>query len=312
MIALKENYYSPVYKTLKQLFFEIYYRPLLQLIDLPNVKLNASETAIIEAIKSGRVQYKDGVFSGQFNISISRELATFATFDKRSNVWRGQPGPMIKAAAIMAESKRIDLQNKMNQAIDEAQQKIIDQIDNMYFGNDLPLFAMGDDIADDLKSIGVMPEIDERTEKALRKDYTTNMRLNIVDENNPGEDWNSKQVERLREMVKQYQTTGTNTSLIQLIQSEWDTSASKARFLASQETRLFLGTLSRDRAKRTGVRRYRWSTSHDERVREDHKLLQGTIVDLDSPGPIVDRKTGRRAHAGEDFGCRCAKIWVLE
>ncbi|MFA5380138.1 MAG: minor capsid protein, partial [Dehalococcoidia bacterium] len=81
--------------------------------------------------------------------------------------------------------------------------------------------------------------------------------------------------------------------------------------LARQETSLFFSKFSMNRASSAGVRRYKWSTSHDGRVRERHKELNGTIHSVDDP-PVVDLKTGRRAHPGCDFGCRCAAIWVLE
>lgn len=305
MLALKEAYYKPVESRISRLLWELYFAPLVALIEEPLAKLNAAESAIIAAIKSGKVQYADGVFSGRFNVRISRELSSFATFDARSGVWRGNPGPAIKAAAIIAEGKRRDLQAQLDRAISDAEATAQDAIESVAYGDDLPLFAMSDDIKRDLHNIGVMPEIDERTAKRLRKDYTESQRLNI-------KNWNSEQVERLREMVQKIQTSGDAASLREMIQSEWNTTAAKARFLASQETRLFFDALSRDRARRTGARRYRWSGSKDARERPAHLALEGTIVDIDGPGPIVDPKTGRRAHAGQDFGCRCAKIWVLE
>jgi uncharacterized protein with gpF-like domain len=102
-----------------------------------------------------------------------------------------------------------------------------------------------------------------------------------------------------------------------MIENEWTVSSNKSRFLARQETSLFFSNLQLDRAGRAGVRRYRWSTSHDERVRNnprgaDHKYLDGKIVDINGPGEIVDHRTGRRAHAGEDFNDRCSKIWILD
>jgi SPP1 gp7 family putative phage head morphogenesis protein len=144
----------------------------------------------------------------------------------------------------------------------------------------------------------------------LRRDYDYRQRENV-------KGWTIEQATRLRDMVTEYQTTGTNDSLLDLIQREYDVTTNKARFLARQETGLFFESLSRNRALSAGVRRYKWSTSHDERVRKNprgpnHKHLDGHVFDLDGPGGIVDLKTGRRAHAGQDWQCRCQKIWVLE
>jgi SPP1 gp7 family putative phage head morphogenesis protein len=311
MLGMKDAYAEPVEQDVLNLFYRQYFAPLFAIIDEPSIKLNAPDSVVIAAIRSGKIQYKDGVFSGAFNIRTSRELSSFAKFDKRSATWKGRPGPGILSAAVMAESKRRDLTERLGYALDQAERNINEAIRTLSFGDDLPLSLMRDDIQADLWSVGVKVTIDERMEAKLRKDYTDNMKLNIVDENNPDKSWNRQQVTRLREMVQRIQTTGDNSSIRQLIEDEWHTSAAKARFIARQETSLFFSKLSMNRAESAGVRRYRWSTSHDQRVRPDHKELQGTIHAIDDP-PIVDSRTGRRAHPGCDWNCRCSAIWVLD
>ena len=310
MLKLNPSYYEPVAASILDFLYRQFYAPLMDEIDKPAVKLNASVSALTSAILSGRVQYKDGVFSGQFNMRISGELSRFATFDKRSKTWKGRPPAEIIGASIQAEAKRDQLTAKLKAAIDKAETTINEAIRSASFGSDLPLFAMGEDIKRDLHHIGVMPDIDERTAAKLKRDYNDSQVLNV-------KNWTAEQTKRLRDMVEAYQTTGTDESLRDLIQREYQVSANKAQFLARQETSLFFSKLSMNRAASTGVRRYKWSTSHDERVRRDprgpnHKHLDGQVFDIDGPGGVVDLKTGRRAHAGEDFGCRCGKIWVLE
>jgi SPP1 gp7 family putative phage head morphogenesis protein len=314
MLKVKPSYYEPVADTILEFLYRQYYAPILEIIDKPAVKLNASgnlSTAHIRAdIISGKIQYIGGVFSGQFDMRTSNELAHFATFDKRTKKWHGRPPSDILASAIKAEAKRADITARMNEAIRRAEVKLDEAIRSASFGSDLPLFAMNDDIKQDLHNIGVMPDIDERTAERLRKDYNDSQKMNV-------KGWAPEQVKRLRDMVEQYQTTGTDESLRDMIQREYEVSANKAQFLARQETSLFFSKLSMNRAATTGVRRYRWSTSHDELVRHDprgpnHKHLDGQVFDIDGEGGVVDLKTGRRAHAGEDFGCRCGKIWVLE
>jgi SPP1 gp7 family putative phage head morphogenesis protein len=53
-----------------------------------------------------------------------------------------------------------------------------------------------------------------------------------------------------------------------------------------------------------------WSTSHDRRVRDSHKELNGRVFTWDNP-PIVDPARGRRAHPGQDYGCRCVAVPVM-
>jgi uncharacterized protein with gpF-like domain len=61
--------------------------------------------------------------------------------------------------------------------------------------------------------------------------------------------------------------TGYNkNNLIESIQNEFETSKAKAKFLARQETSIFLSDLSADSYMDAGVDLYRWSNSGDNRV----------------------------------------------
>lgn len=300
MPRVKPSYYADVEKRIKDYFYQSFFAPLLDGLPVAPC-LNSSTNALTAAITSGRVVYKDGVFSGTFNASISMNLAQFAVYDRRSKVWRGRPPSNYLAAAIQANDKRARLTAEINKKIDEIADRVDETIKTLSFSTDLPLFAMNDEIAG---SLGVSPVLDERTAERLKKDYNESQKLNI-------KNWAPEQVERLRNMVEKYQTSESNEALTDIIQREWNVSANKAAFLARQETSLFFSKFSMERAKSSGVRRYRWSTSHDERVRVSHKELNGTIHSVDDP-PIVDPKTGRRAHPGCDYNCRCIAIWILE
>ena len=304
MLRLEDQFYSPVEAKMLRLFWDCFFRPLLEVVDIPDMRINSS-SALLAAIRSGKVQYHGGTFTGTFNAAISRDLASFAKFDRRSGKWTGKAGPDVLGASIVAEGRRKDLMSRLELQLTQAEKNINDAIKSLSLGDDLPLPLMREAVVKDLWSVGVQPNITPRMDKALRRDYTQSTKLDIVN-------WQPEQMQRLREMVQRIQTTGDNSSIKALIQSEWNTSAAKAKFLARQETGLFFEAFGREGAKSAGVRRYRWSTSHDARVRDSHKHLDGRIVDLNGPGEIVDEKTGRRAHAGADYNCRCAKIWVLD
>lgn len=302
MLRVKDSYFAETDDHLRRVFYELYFAPLLAAIPRAP-KLNASSNALLAALSSGRVIYKDGVFSGSFNASISMNLAAFAKFDRHTKKWYGRPPANVLASAIMANDKRAAMLQQVNKAINELAEKADETIKTLSFSTDLPLFAMNQDVLETLP-LGIRPTLDSRTAEKLRKDYTESQKLNV-------KNWTPDQITRLREMVERYQTSSSNDSLTDMIMKEWDVSANKANFLARQETSLFFSKFSMNRASSAGVRKYRWSTSHDIRVRHQHKELDGTIHSVDDP-PVVDLKTGRRAHPGEDFGCRCAAIWVLE
>ena len=317
MLNNKPEYYGKVADELERFLYDNYYAPLLDAINeskiATSVKLvNAVPSALVQAIKAGKVKYDSGIFSGQFNVRISRELSYFAKFDARSTTWKGNPPPEVKAASIIAESKRQELVDKMNRAIQSASDKVQRAINGLSVNNAVPFELMFSDVNDDLRrsGVGVMPEVTKQSLEKLRKDYDYRQRENV-------KGWTDEQASRLRDMVTKYQTEGTEESLLVLIQREYDVTTNKARFLARQETGLFFESLSRNRALSAGVRRYKWSTSHDSRVRKNpngpnHKHLDQQIFDLAGEGGVVDLKTGRKAHAGQDFGCRCRKIWILE
>src|SRR5574337_533936 len=99
MLELKESYYSPVEEQMRAWMYDYYFKPLYALMPA-NVKSNAGVSAILAALRSGRLSYKNGIFSGKFNMRLSSELARFAKFDRRSKTWKGNPPPEIKAAAL--------------------------------------------------------------------------------------------------------------------------------------------------------------------------------------------------------------------
>ena len=78
----------------------------------------------------------------------------------------------------------------------------------------------------------------------------------------------------------------------------------RAKMIARDQTGKMNGRLEEYRQKQLGLKEYIWRTSEDERVREDHKRLDGRKFRWDKP-PVVDRRTGRRGNPKQDYLCRC-------
>jgi len=95
------------------------------------------------------------------------------------------------------------------------------------------------------------------------------------------------------------------------IRQRFGVSRTRANLIARDQVSKFNGELAQTRQQDVGVTRYIWRTSLDERVRPRHAELEGTIQDWKKP-PIVDSKTGRTAHPGEDFQCRCTAEPILD
>lgn len=76
-----------------------------------------------------------------------------------------------------------------------------------------------------------------------------------------------------------------------------------AKTIARTQVSSTASMLTESRAIFIGSPGYIWRTSGDSDVRPFHKKLNGKFIPWGEP-PIVDEK-GRRAHAGQDFNCRC-------
>lgn len=102
-----------------------------------------------------------------------------------------------------------------------------------------------------------------------------------------------------------------NEDLRNSIMERYGVSRSRAELIARDQIGKKNAAITESKFKQVGIRQYIWSTSKDERVREDHRKLEGTVHSFDDP-PVVDEQTGRRGNPGEDYQCRCIPIPVLE
>lgn len=94
------------------------------------------------------------------------------------------------------------------------------------------------------------------------------------------------------------------------LQEATGASQARAQLIARDQVLSLNAQVTQDRHEAAGITEYTWSASRDVRVRKRHQDLDGTRQRYDDP-PVVDLKTGRRAHAGQDFQCRCVAIPVL-
>jgi SPP1 gp7 family putative phage head morphogenesis protein len=84
-----------------------------------------------------------------------------------------------------------------------------------------------------------------------------------------------------------------------------------ARMTAVNAAHRALAEATRAKHVSLGIERYTWISSRDQRVRRRHRELDKTVHRWDDP-PVSNPDTGRRAHPGEDYGCRCTASPVIE
>lgn len=123
----------------------------------------------------------------------------------------------------------------------------------------------------------------------------------------------------MREIILGSYLKGSSTRDIQkAIQKTYNTSRSKAQFLARDQVATLNAQLTKMQQQDAGCSQYSWSDSRDDRVRSCHRELNGKVFSWDDPPEMwYETKrgrvyTGRRCHPGEDFVCRCCAIPVFD
>lgn len=117
---------------------------------------------------------------------------------------------------------------------------------------------------------------------------------------------------RMREIVLEgYRNGETTTSIVKKIQKTYSVDRRHAQLLARDQIAKLNSNIAQKQQRDAGVEEYIWSTSGDSRVRPGHARLNKKRFRWDDP-PVVDEKTGRRCHPGEDYECRCVALAVFD
>ena len=109
----------------------------------------------------------------------------------------------------------------------------------------------------------------------------------------------------MRVIVKEGFVNGKSTTkIMKEIQHKYNVGKSHAQFLARDQIGKLNASINEAQQRDAGIEEYIWDDCGDSRVRESHKALNGKRFRWDDP-PVVDVKTGRRCHPGQDYRCRC-------
>lgn len=114
---------------------------------------------------------------------------------------------------------------------------------------------------------------------------------------------------RIEQVVREGIERGSSAKVIRkLILEQVEISEGRAQFLAVDQAGSILGQMTAERHQRLGIEKFTWDTSGDERVRDEHKALDGQTFSYKDP-PTVN---GRQVLPGEDYRCRCVGIPVFD
>lgn len=311
----------PLAEIVFKVFQTVLFKPLLTLVSDYNAQFdkefsdfllelkNASDTPLMAALRTGLVQYKNGVFTGSFSRAISSSLRSIgARFDKRTGTYQMDAGAVpvavrSEAAAYEVNAKRIHeaIIGKLN----EIQTGLDKTFDDLEVDTGASLSSVEAGFEKSARALAIEPTLTPKVKEVLREEYSENIKLFV-------KNFTASEIASLRGETEKNATAGYRFDrLAETIQDRYKTSAAKAEFLARQETSLFMSKYHEARYGQAGVTRYIWRTSRDSRVRDSHRHLEGKVFFFGQP-PIVDKINGRRAQPGEDFGCRCMAEPILD
>lgn len=316
-IVHRDAYTRAVEAELNAYFEEVLITPLQNILaaqHLDDTRENGPMDTIAEALKRGRLWYSAGIFFGKLNAVLSSALRNIgATMNKDGNfalavdklpLWiRGAVEQSLDRArklhlqiteTLATIAANVAIATKTGIETAKAIPAIIKNLDQQFTDTVLAIDV-----------VEVSAELTPAVAQALRVEFTDNLNLTI-------KNFLSEEIPRLRELVQKNAFAGYRAdTLADIIETRFGVTKRKAAFLADQETSLLTSKFREQRYKAIGIRDYIWSTSHDERVRDDHRHLDGKRFSFASP-PITNRTTGARNNPGEDFRCRCVPIPVIE
>jgi SPP1 gp7 family putative phage head morphogenesis protein len=310
---------------LQVLEFELYFDLFRPLFDILGYKLgkenepvgstevrfgsrwNKVGSAVEQALSAGKISYVDGYVYGAFNAVIARELRSLgASFDAKKKAYKLSLSDMpveLRTAAARGRMRLEEQARALAAKIDEASQRSLTVDLGKYVKN--VTGSLEEQFVRTVKpSLEVPMDMSPGLKNQIEEDYINNVNLYISG-------WRDEQIERLRWAVQENVKEGFRADkMARVLEAEYGVTRKRARFIARQETSLLVSRYRQLRYTEAGLNEYIWSTSGDERVRQDHKDLNKRRFSWDSP-PVVDKATGRREHPGCDFGCRCIAIPVM-
>jgi SPP1 gp7 family putative phage head morphogenesis protein len=151
-------------------------------------------------------------------------------------------------------------------------------------------------------ALGVAPVLRDADLAALAEDFTAeNIALiRTVPERYFGE---------LADVVTEAINAGSRASTIaDLIEERYGVSETNAARIANDQVGKFFGDLNQTRQEELGITTYTWATAHDNRVRDNHEELDGTVQSWDVPPPGGGTNEDEDGHPGEGINCRCQAL----
>jgi len=333
----RPEYAAPIEREINDYFREAIFAPLFAMLAQANVAVhpkfkaisydetgreNEGETAVTAALASGALHYADGQFTGQFNAAISKELrAMGATFSSRGGIptftlQQGKLPLYVRYSVYASKAKGEALHKAMSAMLQQMAATVAIAATGFKLGSAVDTIVI--DLQKQfvatvkgIESISVSPSITPGIRERITKELTENLDLYV-------KNFAAEEIPELRRLVEANAFAGYRVDrLAKIIEARFGVTQRKAAFLARQETSLLVSKYREARYQSIGCNEYVWRTMEDSRVRptrpretNNHRVLNGRVFSWSQP-PVVDTANGRRCHPGQDYGCRCIPLPVL-
>lgn len=324
-IIYKDAWHAELAKYLLKIMFKAVFEPLLVTEERLD---NAKDTILERYLKDGKIQYKDGKFSGQISASISKEIKGLGGKFERGN-WHlpEHRMPFVLKRAVDYNVKSI---KSLSESLTKKLETMVGKTSS--FVKNMSIQSMGvknmDRVSTEFKAIirknlGVAPQLSVEGLEQISKDYLTTIELPIRKKLSHEfedrtkivmEDFEQDVVERLRADISDMILSGSSrVDLRNAIQKRLKISDARCKFIARQETALLTTNFKKAQYQQYGIDKYKWKTVGDHKVRQRHVELNNGEFDWDNP-PLVSEKDqkARYAHPSMDFNCRCIANPLVE
>lgn len=297
-----------ILRHLKKELYEEVVKEIKKDVGVGRVKIANAESPkyknLLRAIRSGKITFYRGAFRGKFSSAVSREIKRLGgKWYKRDRLFVIPKSDLPSDVKTMIDTNESALKKKVKKIKERIAAIAPTAVAESFNASkilDTTIFKADASFKERIRDITVAPEMTKEARKQLTAEYNKNIKRSI-------KDWTKRETLALREEVEAFVLKGGRAEDLQkIIQKSYGESEARAKFIASQETRLMTAKFRETRYRSAGSEGYIWRTvkgSPKHPVRDTHKILDGKKFKWSDP-PVTS-KDGRRNHPGEDFNCRC-------
>lgn len=307
-----DRYTDAVQKELDAYLKDILLDPLEDILETHRVRMNEEKhSSLWNALMLGIIWYADGVFTGEFNAVISRELRAMGAKKVPAGfaMERGEIPLPLRAAINQSTQRATELHQALINTLTTISVYALQAPTGIPITKNIDIIIgeLQDDFAKTVADSDKLPPAQKFPQG--EKDRMAAMAEIAIAE--AIRQYISHLAEDIRAKVRENLLDGARIDKLQkLVEAQRGVAQRKIRYIAENQVAAVVADFREVTARNLGSGYYIWITQHDERVRDDHRVLDSQVFSWDNP-PVTNRSTGERHHPGGDRNCRCVARPIL-